>query len=195
MTDARSIADSSPDTVRPATRDVILDAAERVVSREGSGRLTIDAVVRESGFSKGGVLYNFPSKQALIEGMVSRLIAQAQADCEAALEGAEASGANPVAALLQAMLTFKHANRDVAMALLAAAAESPELLDPVREMMARIREDVIGRAPDPVMARIALLAADGIHLADLLGLEMITPDEQEAVEARLIQLVSEPSPK
>jgi len=66
MADTRSSTDASADTVRPATRDVILDAAERVVSREGSGRLTIDAVVRESGFSKGGVLYNFPSKQALI---------------------------------------------------------------------------------------------------------------------------------
>lgn len=195
MTDARPSTDASADTVRPATRDVILDAAERVVSREGSGRLTIDAVVRESGFSKGGVLYNFPSKQALIQGMVSRLILQAQTDCENALAGAEASGENAVAALIRALLAFKHANRDVAMALLAAAAESPELLDPVRDMMARIREDVIGRAHDPVMARIALLAADGLHLADILGLDMITPDEQEAVEARLVQLVSEPSPK
>ncbi len=195
MTDARSIADASPDTARPATRDVILDAAERVVAREGSGRLTIDAVVRESGFSKGGVLYNFPSKQALIEGMVSRLIHQAQTDCDTALEHAGASGANPVAALLQALLDFKSVNRDLAMAVLAAAAESPELLDPVRDTMTRIREDVIARAPDPVMARIALLAADGLHLGDLLGLDMITPDEQEAVEARLIQLVSEPSPQ
>ncbi|MCH8488406.1 MAG: TetR/AcrR family transcriptional regulator [Oceanicaulis sp.] len=195
MTDARSIADSHPDTVRPATRDVILDAAERVVSREGSGRLTIDAVVRESGFSKGGVLYNFPSKQALIEGMVSRLILQAQEDCDCALEQATATGANPVATLIHVILAFKRTHRDVAMAVLAAASESPELLDPVRAMMARIRNDIIANAPDPVMARIALLAADGLHLADLLGLDMITPDEQEAVEARLIQLVSEPSPK
>jgi AcrR family transcriptional regulator len=195
MTDARSFIDVTADTARPATRDVILDAAERVVSRDGSGRLTIDAVVRESGFSKGGVLYNFPSKQALIEGMVSRLILQARTDCEAALEGAQGSGENPVAALIQAILAFKHANRDVAMALLAAAAESPELLDPVREMMARIREDVIARAPDPMMARIALLAADGLHLGDILGLDMITPDEQAAVEARLVQLVSEPAPR
>lgn len=195
MTDARLSTDANTDTVRPATRDVILDAAERVVAREGSGRLTIDAVVRESGFSKGGVLYNFPSKQALIEGMVSRLIDQAQADCDAALEQAEATGANPVAALIRAILTFKSVNRDLAMAVLAAAAESPELLDPVRATMTRIREDVIAHAPDPVMARIALLAADGLHLGDLLGLDMITPDEQEAVEARLVQLVSEPSPQ
>ncbi|KAA5802206.1 TetR/AcrR family transcriptional regulator [Alkalicaulis satelles] len=183
----------SNDAERP-TREIILDAAERVVAREGSGRLTIDAVVRESGFSKGGVLYNFPSKQALIEGMVMRLIQQAQGDCDTALAEAEASGANPVAAVIRAILTFKSVNGDLAMAMLAAAAESPELLDPVRDMMARIREDVISRAPDPVMARIALLAADGLHLAELLGLGLITPDEQEAVEARLIQLVSEPSP-
>lgn len=189
------MADTRPahDAERP-TRELILDAAERVVAREGARRLTIDAVVRESGFSKGGVLYNFPSKQALIEGMVTRLIHQAECDCDAALAQAAETGANAVAALISAILTFKSVNRDLAMALLAASAESPELLDPVRAMMARIRDDVIACAPDPVMARIALLAADGLHLADLLGLGLTTPDEQEAVEARLIQLVSEPSP-
>ena len=59
-------------TEKVSTSDLILDAAERVVARDGA-HLTIDAVVKESGFSKGGVLYNFPSKVALIEGMIKRM--------------------------------------------------------------------------------------------------------------------------
>jgi AcrR family transcriptional regulator len=63
---------SLPSDEKPSTSELILDAAERVVARDGAS-LTIDAVVKESGFSKGGVLYNFPSKKALIEGMIQRM--------------------------------------------------------------------------------------------------------------------------
>ncbi len=43
-------------------RSALLDAAERVVLRDGAGQLTMDAVAAEAGVSKGGVLYAFPSK-------------------------------------------------------------------------------------------------------------------------------------
>jgi len=57
------------------SRASILDAAQRAALREGSAHLTIDAVARESGLSKGGVLYHFPAKEALLEAMVERLVA------------------------------------------------------------------------------------------------------------------------
>jgi len=37
-------------------------------------RLTLDAVAREAGLSKGGLLYHFPSKNALIAGMTATLL-------------------------------------------------------------------------------------------------------------------------
>ena len=76
MTDA-----AQPD--KASTAEQILDAAERVVARDGA-HLTIDAVVKESGFSKGGVLYNFPSKLELIKGMVARMTARFLSRHEAA---------------------------------------------------------------------------------------------------------------
>jgi AcrR family transcriptional regulator len=36
--------------------------------------MTLEAVAREADVSKGGLLYHFPSKEALISGMVRRLI-------------------------------------------------------------------------------------------------------------------------
>lgn len=53
-------------------RNGLLDAAERVVSRDGAGQLTMDAVAAEAGVSKGGVLYAFPSKDALIDALFTR---------------------------------------------------------------------------------------------------------------------------
>src|SRR5690606_31627342 len=53
---------------RPRTidRDKVLDAAEAVVMRAGAAGLTIDAVAREAGITKGGVQYAFGSKENLI---------------------------------------------------------------------------------------------------------------------------------
>lgn len=56
-------------------RDVLLDAAEAVVLREGAGSLTFEAVAKEAEVSKGGVLYAFANKDALIDAMLRRVVA------------------------------------------------------------------------------------------------------------------------
>ncbi|XBQ16706.1 MAG: TetR/AcrR family transcriptional regulator [Oceanicaulis sp.] len=188
-------AETEKDDARPSTPDLILDAAERVVAREGARRLTIDAVVKESGFSKGGVLYNFPSKLDLIKGMVARMVTSFTEDHAAAMKQAEADGTSPLQGMVQALLRKKEDDmeRQVSMGLLAAIAENPELIDPIRDALAAIREDLIAHAPDPVLASVVLLAADGLHFSDILGLDVIGEDDRAAVEARLLSLVSEPS--
>ena len=51
------------------TRQQIIHAAFALIRREGVARLTIEAVAQEAGLSKGGVLYHFRSKEALIQAM------------------------------------------------------------------------------------------------------------------------------
>ncbi|GGE47093.1 TetR family transcriptional regulator [Marinicauda pacifica] len=181
---------TSADETR-STQDAILDAAEAIVEREGARRLTIDAVVRESGFSKGGVLYNFGSKTALIQGMVERMIHSVDCEMEHALHTAESDGVPVLPALLCAAMGFRKKNSRLSMALLAAAAENPELIDPVRARVSETRTMIAKRARDPDLARIAFLASDGLHFADLLGLDFLTPPERDSVEERLIAMVSE----
>lgn len=50
---------------RTIDRDQLLDAAEAVIAREGAAGLTIDAVAKEMGITKGGVQYCFGTKDAL----------------------------------------------------------------------------------------------------------------------------------
>src|SRR5687767_7614478 len=57
-----------------ATRQRLLEAANRIVRRDGGARLTLDAVAAEAGVSKGGVLYHFPNKDALIGAMLDLLL-------------------------------------------------------------------------------------------------------------------------
>ena len=57
---------------RPSRREQLLDAAVAVIRRDGAAALTLDAVAAEAGVSKGGVLYHFASKRALIDGLLER---------------------------------------------------------------------------------------------------------------------------
>jgi AcrR family transcriptional regulator len=53
-------------------QNTLLDAAEAVVVRQGIANLTLDAVAAEAGMSKGGLLHHFPTKDRLVEALVTR---------------------------------------------------------------------------------------------------------------------------
>lgn len=52
--------------MRQSKHDDILEAAKRVVQREGVTTLTYESVATEAGLTKGGLLYHFPSREALL---------------------------------------------------------------------------------------------------------------------------------
>src|SRR5438552_10278775 len=77
-----------------SVRDRLLDAAEQVVARDGVANLTLDAVAREAGVSKGGLLYHCPSKSALITAVVERLATRCEFDhAQAMADGSQGPGA------------------------------------------------------------------------------------------------------
>ena len=55
---------------RSNSRDRILTAAADVAREAGPGSLSLDAVASRAGVSKGGLLYNFPTKAKLMQGLV-----------------------------------------------------------------------------------------------------------------------------
>ena len=67
------------------TKRRIVDAAEEVVLRDGVSRLTLGAAALEAGLSKGGVLYHFASRDALVAAMVDRIIEEFDRDLASAL--------------------------------------------------------------------------------------------------------------
>ena len=63
----------------PDTKTRILSAAEAIVLERGVPALTLDAVAESAGLSKGGLIYHFESKEALIRaGCSTRSIASAE---------------------------------------------------------------------------------------------------------------------
>ena len=107
---------------RKSSREKILDAAAELVSDIGSGRLTLDAVAERAGLSKGGLLYNFPNKDALLQAMIQRIIDEVSLEKEALRRHAP-PGPNLEARLCTAALRKMRAGKmkDVANGMLAAS--------------------------------------------------------------------------
>jgi len=57
-----------------ARPDEVLDAALMLFAKQGFARTTVEQIAREAGLSKGAVYLYFPSKEALLDGLVARVI-------------------------------------------------------------------------------------------------------------------------
>ena len=55
-------------------REAFLDAAQRLIETKGYERMTIQDVLDDVGTSKGAFYHYFDSKQALLEGLLVRLV-------------------------------------------------------------------------------------------------------------------------
>ena len=158
-----------------ATKRRILDAAEQIVLRDGVGHLTLEASATEAGLSKGGVLYHYPSRDALVAAMVTRIIQEFEDDIAAYLpEPGSPAAALPGAytrAYVRATLAPATPGQErLGAALLAAAAAEPELLIPLQEAADGWQARLVDDGLDPALATVIRLACDGLWLCDLFGL-------------------------
>lgn len=69
-------------TATGPTRDRLLDAFEELLIEGGERSATLEAVATAGGVSKGGLLYHFGSKDALVDGQLARLAERAAKDTE-----------------------------------------------------------------------------------------------------------------
>ncbi len=66
-------------------RRTLLDCAAELALEQGLAAITVQAVCQAAGVTKGALFHHFASKQALIEGVVSDLIGQLDAEIDAAM--------------------------------------------------------------------------------------------------------------
>lgn len=52
--------------MRPSKKTDILEAALRVIEKEGITAVSFNSVAAEAGMTKAGVLYHFPSREAML---------------------------------------------------------------------------------------------------------------------------------
>jgi AcrR family transcriptional regulator len=155
-----------------------------VVRREGPRALTLDAVAAQAGVSKGGLLYHFATKEALVSALVEDWLDRFEAEV---LDGSGEGGwAVSYARACAGRRSAKERATDVA--LLVAVAGDPGGLEAVRNRYAAWQKRLVSDAADAVDVTLVRLAADGLWFADLLGLAPPTGRLRRAVVSRLEEL-------
>jgi AcrR family transcriptional regulator len=180
-----------PFPAQPA-RERLLDAAERLVLETGAGHLTLAAVAKFAGVSKGGLLYHFPSKDSLLEAMLARYLHDIEARVAARVRRrGKASRTEEFRERVKVLLELPANRRAAGAALIAASADKPEL-------MARCRADYravidgLARLPGGFeRAALVLLAVSGLVLGELLQLSPYTPAERKRLTKALLKAVEQ----
>jgi len=89
------------------TRERILDGAERLVLDQGLSATSVDAILAESGTSKGAFFHHFPSKNHLARALVERYAANDVAWLEEFMAKAEAASDDPAAQVIEFIRRFE----------------------------------------------------------------------------------------
>ncbi|MEV0336864.1 TetR/AcrR family transcriptional regulator [Nocardia sp. NPDC050717] len=175
------------------TRDRILDALETLLLERGAAQVTLEAVAATAQVSKGGLLYHFKSKDALLAGLVRRLGERARTQ----REDAKAAGTPTAEWYLQTPdITDKADAVELALyrSLLATmrsveasnSAAPDEIQQALDDMLTSWSDDLDAEIDDPVRADTIRLVGDGVYLRALLGLPPIDPERYRRVVGRLL---------
>lgn len=171
-------------------RKLILMAASEIVRNEGAAQLTLEAAAHKAGVSKGGLLYHFPTKEALIRGMVDELTDQYVNEIQERVNVDDQSG-RWSRAYVEATFREIEDGLKVSSGLLAATFTNPELLETLQKQYKIWQDHIESENTDSVRPTIARLAADGLWFAEIFGLAPLEKGLRERVLTELVTWTKE----
>lgn len=177
----------------PTLRDRILDAAEAVVVRQGIANLTLDAVAAEARMSKGGLLHYFPSKDRLVEALVTRCAEYWREGSILAFEATPEGPGRMARALLSHLGNAREWTEQCqrsSSAAFAALAQNPRLIEPMRTVYSELRRRVAEDGLSPGIGETVLVAMDGLWLNRVLGLAPVDQTRMNRIRQTLESLVT-----
>lgn len=166
---------------RQSKRNSILEAAALIVHNRGTDALTLDAVAEEAKVSKGGLLYHFRSKEALIEGLVLHMNNIYRTNVENAVYDDINSKGKWTRAFVKATYDQSLKNTETSAGMLAAHGINPDLLKPLQQTYNNWQDNISNDGIDEVQATILRLAADGLWFSEIFGLAPLNEELRKRV--------------
>ncbi|MCC6320781.1 MAG: TetR/AcrR family transcriptional regulator [Phycisphaerales bacterium] len=187
-----------PSSHGASCRDHLLNSAEEVVLRAGVGALTLDAVAAQARVSKGGLLYHFPSKDALIESMVKRTCENWRTDYTQAI-GAVDQGPGRVPRGLMSMCIgspdkWTQTLRRSSVVLVAVLANNPSLVKPLRDVYRNLF-DLLRHDRQSAQGELVVLALNGLWFEFIFGLQDMSPNRLRGIRDSLETLLKDSAPE
>ncbi|HJK98122.1 MAG TPA: TetR/AcrR family transcriptional regulator [Polyangiaceae bacterium LLY-WYZ-14_1] len=186
----------------------IVQAAIRVLARQGYARTSLMDIAREAGMSKGALHYHFASKEALIKVVLETACNAVAARTQIALQpGADLASA--IRASIAELWKVRAERTDEALVVADLLAQAlyddglrPQLADYYRFAASQVQEQLTGylaalglrpKVPDEVLPRILIGLLDGLVMQVFVEPDVLEPEQVvQAIETLALSLFEVP---
>lgn len=173
------------------TKIELLDHAVEVLRRGDA--LALDAVAREAGLTKPGVVHHFGTKEVLTVAVVNRIIDRWEADLHTRAS-ADAEPIDKLRAYVDYALNGDFDSSDLALLADVNLRERLSALWAER-LTPWLGSDIDTDPASRASLRAARLLADGAWFNAALGIPTVRDDERSVLRAIALQLVNEGDPQ
>ena len=173
-----------------STKRKLLEAAALVVKEKGASQLTLEAVAKQANVSKGGLLYHYPNKQALLKAMISHLNENFERAIAKQIEQGEGK-ITWLEAYVAMSFDPQHSQIAESAGMLVAIANDLSLLEPLAQRYQVLQEQLEASNIDSDLANIIRLAADGLWFTELFQISPLSEERRSSILAALLTLIKE----
>lgn len=168
----------------PAARDKVLDAFVSILISEGERAATMDAVAARAGVSKGGLLYHFASREAMVDGLLERLAEMGREDV-ARMRSA------PEGAVHYYLRTSDVSDSEFNTLFIACTRLTQESGQRARGALAELEaawlEALTDEIGDPARAKVVQLIGDGLYF----NATLTAPEEHGSHLTEIVQVIED----
>lgn len=172
----------------PRAKAQVLAAARQIVERDGAGALTFEELAKVSGVTRGGITYHFPTKDALLQGLLEHDMQQWR-ESEAACTPTDLPCPQQceLIGFIRSHTSEDESRRRFVAGMLSAAVHQPDLLD-------GCRQEILDRYADAdwndtaLRAHVLRLAAVGLFWDEIFQFQSMPAEVRRRFTALLEQL-------
>lgn len=169
-------------------RQLILNAAIQIILNNDFNALTLDAVAKQAGISKGGLLYHFPNKESLIKGLAQHVFEEVNLNFEKSAENDPVETGRWSRAFIEASKLDLEHNAELNVGIYAASLLNPDIAKNISESYQSILTKLEHDGINPVTATIIRLVIDGIYYSQMLNIAPLEKGMQKEVFQQLVQM-------
>jgi AcrR family transcriptional regulator len=172
--------------MRTSNREKILEAIITIIERDGITAVTFDAVAAETGLTRGGLLYHFPSREALILAAHQHLADQWETGMEK-IAGGKPETIEPAKRDAAYIESCAQMARRVELLMMLESAGEPDLDALWQSVLDRWSPPIPDDDDPAALARfIARLAADGLWVHEAMSNQPLPTALKERVSRALV---------
>ena len=171
-----------------AKRRLIIESAIQFLFENDFSELTLDAVAKQAGISKGGLLYHFPNKEALIKGIAKSIFENVSHSLKEIANIDQNEKGKWSRAFIKSSKSDLENMSELNIGALAASLLNPDGAKTISEDYQLILNKLENDGINPVTATIIRLAIDGLYYSQMLNIAPIEEKRKEEVFQQLVHM-------